>query len=487
MALRYRIVAAVAALTVVLAVAGGTGFYLYLGRATRATLEYSLSRRAARVQAALSSNLLTLAAPGVTAHPVVDQAVVQVLGPSGVAYTTAVAGGSPLVSRSEMPRTAKAPIWLVRKEPGWANPHLVLAEAVSGKPGDVLAVGASMDQMLDSLRLAREALLGAAALAVLLSGAGAWMLAGAALRPVEALRAEADRLEPGAAAEYLPVPPTGDELAALAETLNAMMARSRAASEHQRRFLAAASHELRTPLAGMRAELDLAADGPHHGSYEGVLSRLAARVDHLGRVCEGLLIVAQGEESTLPLRKRLQPLEPIVLDALEAVGPVAARCGVDLVLDTSGEAVALVDAVRARQVLDNLLANALAHAPAHSAVTVAVHADGTGVLLEIRDEGPGFGPSMLAHAVDPFARSPEGGGRPGGCGLGLTIVELIVRAHEGTLRLSDPPGGGALVRVEWPGATSPTTTPATRRGTALAVCGRRSAPPRMAVPPGRER
>lgn len=446
MALRTRITAAVAFLTLVLAVAGGVAYDAYLDHATRATLAHALLRRAARVQLAIAERAVTLPASG-DARPVPDQAVVQVASAHRMLYTTGLAGGSPLLTDAEQSRARVGPIWLVRSSRLWSSPHLILAEAVRGAPGDVLAVGTSMDPVRDSMRAAREGLVVAGVLVVLAAAWGAWLFAGYALRPVDQLRAEAEALAAGRSEALLGVPATHDELAALAGTFNSMLARSRESSVRQRNFVAAASHELRTPLAGMRADLEMASRGV---AVRGLENRLAARVEHLSEVCDGLLAVAEGHRASIVVDLVVQPLEPLVAQSLETLAPAAEDAGVALVLDAESGAAAAVDPVRFRQIMDNLIANAVAHSPSGAAVVVSVLSEHHGAAVEVRDQGPGFGEEMLASAFEPFVKGRRQHGRSAGYGLGLTIVDLVVRAHGGSVELVDMAGGGASARVLLP-------------------------------------
>lgn len=467
MSLRTRIALAVGALTLMLCAGAGVAFDAYLGSATKATLVHALRRRADRVQGALAGHLLALAALGQVVQATPDQALVQVFGTGGLRYTTVAAGPLALLGPSDTERARHGAIWVVRRRASWHSPRLILAEPVGTSPGEVLVVGTSLDQVDDSLRRVREALLVGGAVAVAVASGGAWLLAGAALRPVEALRAQADQLCLGPPEAYLSVPGTRDELAALAVTLNGLLERARSAAEHQRRFVAAASHELRTPLAGMRAELDRAGlQSQSSGELDVAMVRISGRVEHLTRVCEGLLLVALGDHAGLVVHPRHQRLEPVVLAALDSVRPLADQANLALVADTDPDLQAFVDPVRLREVVENLTTNAIGHAPPGTAVSVTLCGEGSAVTLRVRDHGPGFGAEMLARAFEPFARGRTLN-QPGrqGAGLGLTVVRLIVLAHGGSVELSDHPDGGALVTVTLPStaatrsSTGPSSTP----------------------------
>lgn len=449
MSLRVRIALAVAILACVLCSCAGFAFDAYLGSATKATLAHALQRRAGRVEAALASHLLAVTPPGESVIPASDEAVIQVVVSGVLRYSTVAAGGVDLIATTTLGAGVGKPVWLVQQLPQWHSPHLLLAEAVTGKPGEVVVVGGSLDQVDDSLRRVRYALLLGGGLAVLLATVGAWVLARRALRPVDELRAQAEQLGLVASEEYLQIPGTHDELAALAATLNGLLQRSRSSARHQRRFVSAASHELRTPLAGMRAELErVSLPARSRADVDAGLARLASRVEQLTRVTEGLLLVALGEEAKLVVHRHHQSLEPVVLAALEDAVGGAERAGVVIALDADPGVEADIDADRFREVVDNLVANAIAHAPRGSAVTVTLRFDAGSAILQVRDHGPGFGPELLAQAFEPFVRAAgSGSSARQGCGLGLTLVRLIVTAHDGDVSLVDHPDGGALVTV----------------------------------------
>ncbi len=469
MSLRLRLAVLVGALALGLVAAAGVSFDAYLASATRATLTRALRQRSGRVRAELAGGLLLLSPLGEPPRESADQALIQVAMSSGsLRYTSATAGPRPLLDAAQLDAAERRTLLFQKDEPGWRNAHLLMAGPVRGARGEVLVVGTSLDQVNDSLAQVHYGLLVGGALAVLIVGWGTWLLAGAALRPVEGLRAEAARLAAGPSDEDLAVPTTNDELAALASTLNALLGRVRVAVAHQRRFVAIASHELRTPLAGIRAELELAArPGRPRGEVDAALVRLEGRAVHLSKVCDGLLLLARADSATLTIQRERCLIEPVVTEALVSVTGRAAAAGVDVVLDADSTLVAEIDRVRFREVVDDLVDNALRHSPAGSAIVVSVRSSGNDGVLEVRDHGPGFDVDFLPRAFEPFARPGAEPLRPGagaGSGLGLAIVRLITSAHGGTARVGNHPEGGAVVVVSFPlcapeAGTSPAASP----------------------------
>jgi signal transduction histidine kinase len=248
--------------------------------------------------------------------------------------------------------------------------------------------------------------------------------------------------------ERLPVPPTGDELERLGETLNAMLERLERALQRERDFVTDAGHELRTPLALLRTELELAlrhAESPEE--LRDSVRRSSQEVDRLTQLAEDLLLVARTDGGRLPLR-----LE--TLDAAELLGSVVARfqwraeeAKRPLVSDVAPGAKLYGDRLRLEQALANLVDNALRHGSGR--VRLGALTTNDRIELHVRDEGAGFPPQFLEHAFERFTR-PQRGREGSGAGLGLAIVQTIAEAHGGTAHASNSASGGADVWLELP-------------------------------------
>ena len=477
MPIRLRLAVIVGLLVSVLVAGGGLLFTSRLVHDMRATLARTLRQRARRVDAQLLAHLLPLSAHP---RPAPDQSIVQVLTDTGaVWYTTGAAGRSSLVGTSRFDAVVHTARQLQVDRAGWRNPRLVLAEPGPSGTGTVVVVGASLDQVLDSNGHVDLALLIGGPLVVLLSAAGAWLLAGRALEPVERLRARAAQISASDPSGLLPVPSTRDELAALASTLNDLLDAVHTSVRDQRHFVAAASHELRSPLAALHAGLEMASQpGAGPEALHDALGHAIVRVDQLVELTDRLLLVAQADDGALHLHTKPWPVGPIVADALELHRDRAERRGVLLVLDADPDASASVDEPLLRDVVANLLDNAVRHSPAGAAVEVSVRSGGhspptdtnghsppdrtnghippTGAGITVRDHGFGFPPGFLPDAFKPFSR-PDGARdrATGGAGLGLTIVQRIVEAHGGQVHLTNHPEGGAIVSVVLPAVDAP--------------------------------
>jgi heavy metal sensor kinase len=328
--------------------------------------------------------------------------------------------------------------------PGLDEPARMLAlPAVRQGEKVVLLVGATKENRAETLSSMRASFLIGGPIALVLAALGGYLLAGAALRPIESMRRRAADISTTSLDERLPVPPADDEVSRLGETLNAMLARLEDGLERERRFVADASHELRTPLALLKTELALALKpGRSKEEILAALGSAAEQTDRLSRMADDFLLLARAEQGEL----RLKTEQVDVMDVLE---DVAGRFRSERKITVSpGEPFVLTaDRLRLEQALTNLVDNALRHGG--GAVTVsAVRENGTAE-LHVVDQGRGFGPDFLPQAFERFTRADEG--REGdGCGLGLAIVATIARAHHGSARAANTPGGGADVWISLP-------------------------------------
>jgi signal transduction histidine kinase len=226
-----------------------------------------------------------------------------------------------------------------------------------------------------------------------------------------------------------------------------MAARLEADEEQRRTLLADVSHELRTPLAVVTGNLEAILDGvyaPDRAHLEIILDE--TRV--LGRLIDDLRTIALSEAGTLALHP--EPTDPDILiaDVVRSFEPAAAAAGVELGAAIERDLPILdIDPVRIREVLSNLVANALRHTPEGGRVTVAgAVEDGRWVRIEVDDTGSGIDPALLPHVFDRFVK----GEASRGSGLGLAIARQLVLAHGGEIVAESPVGGGTTIRVRLP-------------------------------------
>jgi two-component system OmpR family sensor kinase len=257
------------------------------------------------------------------------------------------------------------------------------------------------------------------------------------------------------------VPATGDEIAALAVTMNGLLARLALALARQRAFTADAGHELRTPLTALKAELELAArPGKSREALADAVQAAAGDADRLIRLAEDLLLLARADEGAAFLAPERIDMSSELHTAARRFATTAAARAVAISVQATGQLNVVADRGRVRQALDNLIDNALRYAPPASTVEVsgrltpAAH-DGSGqrqvVAVEVRDHGPGFPREFVPRAFERFQRADPARSRAdGGAGLGLAIVATIARAHGGRAAAGNHPAGGARVQIELP-------------------------------------
>ena len=343
---------------------------------------------------------------------------------------------------------------LSRPNPFESEPARMLATPVSAQGRRLLVVvGTDSDDRDAALHNMLLIFLIGGTVALLLASLAGYGVASAALAPVEAMRRKAAQITDHTPGERLPVGRTDDEIARLGATLNAMLAGLERSFERERAFVADASHELRTPLAILKTEIELALRaGRTHDELVAALRSAGEETDRLAELADALLIIARADGGALALA-------PAPLSSDELLTGVAARFagrtqtrGREIVVDDGPAAELTADRRRLEQALGNLLENALQHGA--GTIHLAARTHGSVVELHVRDEGPGFPPPFIAEAFERFTRADPARAR-GGSGLGLSIVQVIARAHGGIARAANHPDGGADVWMELPlGTTS---------------------------------
>jgi two-component system OmpR family sensor kinase/two-component system sensor histidine kinase BaeS len=236
----------------------------------------------------------------------------------------------------------------------------------------------------------------------------------------------------------------------LVQGFNAMAGRLEAGEAQRRTLLADVSHELRTPLSVIQGNVEAMLDGVHPTDRE----HLAAVLEEtrvLGRLVDDVRTLALSDAGQLPLHPEPTDLDVLITEAVSSFGAMAGDAGVTLVVDVPDDLpIVEVDPVRIREVVSNLVANALRHTPTGGSVTVTGTRrteDGRpGVELVVRDTGTGIEPALLPHVFDRFAKGPASRGS----GLGLAIARGLVEAHGGSISVESRPGEGAAFRVVLP-------------------------------------
>ena len=364
--------------------------------------------------------------------------------------------GSGFTARPVLP--ADIPLGRLLTVPGRdGTSYRVLAQRAGA--GEILVAAVPLreaDQQLDRL-LVVLALVFAAVLLVL--GVAGWAVVRVGLLPLDRMGHTAGAIAGGDLSQRVEPADPRTEVGRLGLALNAMLdrleeafARRRASEDRLRHFIADASHELRTPLASIRGYAELfrmgAARAP--ADTEKAMRRIEDEAARMGVLVDDLLTLARLDQVPDVPHAELD-LTALARDAADDARAIAPDR--DVRLHANGPAPVHGDAHQLRQVLGNLLRNALVHTPAGTPIDVSVGAAGGRVRLEVRDHGPGLPTDHPEELFERFWRA-EGGrerGR-GGAGLGLAIVAGIVDAHGGRVSAADAPGGGAAFVVDLPAA-----------------------------------
>jgi two-component system OmpR family sensor kinase len=366
------------------------------------------------------------------------------------------------------------------KVPTKARPdrHPFTVDAVSGSTqwrvvealntnGDVLVVAVPLDEVQRTVSRLRtiEAVVGVVVLALL--GLAAFFLVRRSLRPLVAVEAAAEAIADGDLSQRVPESDPRTEVGSLSRSFNAMVsqietafeersrseAEARASEDRMRRFVGDASHELRTPLTSIRGFAELYRQGalPAPEDVSRAMARVEGEAARMGLLVEDLLLLARLDQQR-PLERQAVDLLELAGDAVQDAHAVDPARDVRLEVVAKGPApVVSGDAPRLRQVLGNLVTNALTHTPAGTSVVVRVGTADRTAWVEVSDHGPGIPAEDRERVFERFFRADTSRTRAsGGSGLGLSIVSALVAAHGGTVTAADTPGGGATFRVTLP-------------------------------------
>jgi two-component system OmpR family sensor kinase len=448
--IRLRVTAACAVVMALVLAASGWFLYSRLSSHLATQLQQELQVRAQDLGALVAGGHGSLAADASSRLVEPGESYAQLVDSGRVVDATPPLGGKPVLRGDQLRAAARGPLYATLPSvPGLNESSRVLATPVQ-RDGRrlLLIVGDTRQNDLETLASFRNELLIAGPIALLLASLAGYLLAGIALRPVEAMRSRAEAISAATPGERLPVPATHDELERLGVTLNEMLDRLEDALRRERDFVADAGHELRTPLALLRTELELALR--HDLSAEelrGAVRVSVEDVDRLARLADDLLLIARSERGELPLQVETVQADELLASVARKFQwradaerrPLAHEAPANLRLHA--------DRLRVEQALGNLVDNALRHGGG----TVLLRAETVNgrVELHVEDGGAGFPPAFLEHAFERFSR-PDAARERGGAGLGLSIVRTIAEAHGGSADAANVHGGGADVWLAVP-------------------------------------
>jgi len=279
-----------------------------------------------------------------------------------------------------------------------------------------------------------------------------------ALGSVRDIRATAQRISAGNFGERIPVPPGRDEVAELVRLLNSTFDRLQAALKQVRQFSADASHELRTPLTLVRLNAErlrtqVAADPEATATVDNLFEAVA----QMNRLIEQLLFLAKAESGVLPLAREAHDTAQFITAIGEDAAVLAEDRGLRFAIERNDAGRVAFDAHLLRQLLFNLISNAVSVVPAGRGFTLASQRLDDRWRIEVRDEGPGLPAGQLEQVFERFVQLPRpGGGAAGGHGLGLAISRGIARLHGGDLRATNRTDrSGLVMAVDLPAEVPP--------------------------------
>jgi heavy metal sensor kinase len=444
----------------------GTGTFFGLQHYLRSNLRDTLSRRSAQVEQIL------IQAPAEATDRTIDQEIDARVAPEfNNRFVRVTRLPATLIYRSGMPadrsfdpsavaavsptnaaKNALPATTIVRDQ------HLMIrATPVSAASGDYLVelgvsiapIEAVLERLLNLLALLLPVLIVCAA------GGGYWLVSWA-LRPVDRLSQTAEQMSLQNLSLRLPVVPSGDALERLSNSFNTMLGRLGDSVQTSRRFLADASHELRTPLTVIKGELQELIRESHltESDLRERVGSVLEEVGRLERLVSGLLVLSRLDAGETQGEWRDVDLAELALNTAEHMYLMAEDRGIEIDLSALQKTVIQGDRARIKQIIVNLLDNAIRFTRRGGTVWLRTAADDTGSVLEVADTGIGIPPAAIPHVFDRFFRVDEARSREdGGAGLGLAIVKSICSVHGAEIDVESRLESGSCFRVRFPRRT----------------------------------
>ena len=435
--------AAALVMTVCLAIAGGV-LLLVLYRSLESTAQGAAAARAEQISTQLRTDTPRELDPSLLATDSQIGAVQVVDSAGTVLAASNGAPASPLVTTSLSNGQARSVGRVEDRAVGFDYWVSARATAVPGGSVTIL-VGADREPVESVVTKVAALLAVGSPVIIALVVVGTYRLVGAALSPVEAIRARVASISSTDLAQRVPIPATRDEIAHLAATMNGMLARLERGRAAQHRLVSDASHELRSPLSTITAALEMASGRPELMDNELIDESLLPEARRMRQLIEDLLLLARSDEDAMELRRDDVDVDDLLLaeaSRLRAIGSVHTVTHIQP-CRTVGDRVALARVIR------NLVDNAVRHAA--STVTMDCRPAAGRAVITIADDGPGIPAQDRARVFERFVRlDPARTRSSGGSGLGLSIVEQIVRSHDGTVAVGDAAHGGAVFTLTLP-------------------------------------
>jgi two-component system OmpR family sensor kinase len=338
------------------------------------------------------------------------------------------------------------------------------AMTVRGMRGELTTVAIDLSDVSSTMRALTWSQVGIGAAVLLVIGIAGYAVVHRSLRPLVEVEQTAAAIASGQLDRRIPQRDSRTEVGRLSLALNGMLAQiqravassqasaeqARTSEDRMRRFITDASHELRTPLTTIRGFAELYRQGAAR-DIEMLMGRIESESRRMGLLVEDLLLLAR-LDAQRPLERHRVDLLLLASDAVHDAQSIAPKRTISMeVIDGPGTPEVLGDEARLRQVLGNLVANALQHTPETAGIAVRVGTDGDDALLEVADQGPGMSTDDAQRVFERFYRADSSRARAsGGTGLGLSIVDSLVYAHGGKVSVTTAPGRGCRFTVHLP-------------------------------------
>ncbi len=428
-----------------------------LSSAASSEVDHDLVAQATLLQAGIdnSNGQLSFGAVGSDTGPVTANAVIVVSG-----AVVAAAGTDPLPAATAIAAAGRSaavhgPLFSDSNNAAGGPQRVYATPLQSGDQGvsGTIVVSRSVAALVAAQRRTLVIALVISSLTLAFTGMLARWLTGRVLRPVRTIAGLARTISEKDLHRRVTVTVPSDELGELVETFNTMLSRLERDFDGLHRFTADASHELRAPLAIMRGELELSlARQRTAADYRQSQRHLLREVEHLTRIADRLLLLARADAGTLVPERESIDVNDLLTETVERWRAAAARKAVSLDAEPDNAGTVYADPVLLRQVLDNLVDNAVKHSPPGATVTLDGRTRAGGTEIDVTDAGPGVPVELRPRVFDRFfranlARTP--GGPLGGAGLGLAVAASIIRAHSGQLSYGDA-ASGAMFRIWLP-------------------------------------
>lgn len=359
--------------------------------------------------------------------------------------------GRLLFASSHAPSDAPLP---ANREPQTVGEWRVTQRRESAVPGVTIRVGASLEMIRSDVKRIDRLVATAAGLVLLAAPLCGYWLAGRTTRPLNQMIDTMVELRPSSLSERLKIRGTGDEIDRLSATFNGLLDRIGIYLQEHRDFLANAAHELRTPLTAIRSSVEVTLANPRSVTeYQELLGEIIEESASLETLVNQLLLLSETEGERLRFHREQVRLDQLIEKALDMFGGVAEFRGIELVRPPLPGVEVRGNRGHLRQVVRNLLDNALKFTPPGGRVVVDLSLDVESVTFTVTDTGSGIPAEDLPHVFDRFYRGLKGrfgDGEVRGTGLGLSICEAIVRAHGGMIRVDNHEGPGTRVTVRFP-------------------------------------